>query len=521
MMDGSISMGRKRWLGTASIAVVIFALAVWLRIVALGRDSFWLDEIYSASFADLSLVGTTLAILLLDVHPPLYYLQLNIWGRIGHGDIWLLLNSVFWSAGTLLAVFFGTTRQFGSRSGLLALSFCAVMGSEIYFADELRMYAMYGCLSVLCWIAANRFCADYRFRTALPLIALLAVVGAIHSASIIAASALLLYVFPAGNMLQVRRLLRTWIGTAAVVACAYLPWAVNASIRHVEHTSRPSIQAASHTVGGWILGYGDAALPPWAGTSATIFIAVALIAAAVLAPRLRRLIFCFIAWPLVFGALLCLAVQPIWLDRTFAFCAPFVAIAFGVAIGDLLKQSGRALSRPARSVGIGLTAAVLVGLGWLGYLQMTTPYKPDHYRELARYLAEHVQSGEIIYAPDNATFWGVSRYLVGPDWGSIFIVHDSAELVQLKKWQRLYALLGPDRFRHLGLIPEGRRLNAFRIPVFVGTSPLPDLQIATGVWLISFEGEQPVDLGACADRYPVPSRFGRLFAYHVRCVHSG
>ena len=258
----------------ATIALLVFALALWLRVVALGRDGLWLDEIYSASFANLSALGTMVATFLYDPHPPLYYLQLNAWGRLGHGDIWLLLNSVSWSAATLLAIFLGTTRQFGSISGLIALCFCAVMGSEVFFADELRMYAMYGCLSVLSWIAANRLRSDYRLRTALPLIVILAILGAIHSASILAISAALLYALPEGNRQQVRRLLPTWLGIAAIVACTYLPWALNASFRHVAHTSAPTLQSASHTIAGWIIGYGDAALPAWVGSVTTIAVAV-------------------------------------------------------------------------------------------------------------------------------------------------------------------------------------------------------------------------------------------------------
>ena len=72
---------------TATIALLVFALALWLRTVALGRDGLWLDEIYSVSFANLSALGTVVAAFLYDPHPPLYYLQLNAWGRLGHGDL--------------------------------------------------------------------------------------------------------------------------------------------------------------------------------------------------------------------------------------------------------------------------------------------------------------------------------------------------------------------------------------------------------------------------------------------------
>jgi hypothetical protein len=187
---------------TLVVALLALALGIWLRVVAIDWEGFWLDEIYSASFANLSFVGTLLAVLVLDVHPPLYYLQLNAWGLLGHGDVWLLLNSVAWSTGAMLGVFFGTRREFGSRSAVLALLVCAVMGGEVYFAHELRMYPMASCLTVLSWVAANRVARDYRFVTAVPMIVVLAALGAIHSASIIPASAAMLYVFPRGSRSQ-------------------------------------------------------------------------------------------------------------------------------------------------------------------------------------------------------------------------------------------------------------------------------------------------------------------------------
>ena len=91
--------GRRRGIDVA-IALLLIGLGVWLRLAGLGRDSFWLDEIYSVSLANLSGLGTVVAVFLFDVHPPLYYLQLNAWGLFGHGDTWLSLNSVCWSTAT-------------------------------------------------------------------------------------------------------------------------------------------------------------------------------------------------------------------------------------------------------------------------------------------------------------------------------------------------------------------------------------------------------------------------------------
>jgi hypothetical protein len=293
---------------------------------------------------------------------------------------------------------------------------------------------------------------------------------------------------------------------------------INAGVRHIAHASTASIQVASQTVGGWIIGYGNALVVPWAAPAAAILVVLGLAAAAATVPRLSRVIACFILWPLVFGAVLCVVVQPIWLDRTFAFCAPFVAVAFGAAAGHFFDQRGRTPDKAVKYAGTGLIAAAIVASGWFSYVQMKMPYKPDPYRELARYLDEHVTSGDIIYAPEGATFWGVSRYLIGPDWGSIFKVHDADELDRLKKWQRIHALLGSNVLEHLGLMPETRHLDSFRVPVFTGSSPLPDLKAVKGIWLI-VPDDAPLDqLQLCSDQYPEASRFGRLLVYRVPCV---
>ncbi len=533
--------GRRIEVFTPIAAVLALGLGLWLRVVALGQDGFWEDEVFSASFAQLSFPATLIAVLVLDVHPPLYYLQLNAWGRLGHGDVWLLLNSVAWSTAAMLGVYFGTRRQFGSSAGLLALLLCAVLGGEIFFAHELRMYAMASCLAVLSWIAAGRLAADYRLLRAWPLIVVLVLLGAIHSASVIAASAALLYVFPSGSRAQIRRALPTWIGIAAIVACSYLPWLVSAGSRNsIGHAASPSLPALLQTVGGWLIGYGALTLPAWLKIAAAAVVALGLLAAALSDARLARLVLCFLVWPLLFGALLCVLVQPIWLDRTFAFCAPFVAIAFGAAVGARLDQAARRArsasgsaeaSAEASALGSALgsastiatlcaTSALIAGSALLAYLQAITPDRPDHYRDLAQYLAGHASRGEIIYAPREIDFWGLNRYLVGADWGSILTFEDGPVMETRKRWRRVYAWLGPAQLQRLGALPLSRRYDGYRIPIYDGLTPLPDEPGVSGEWLVSMDGEPlaaPSEAHLCASSYPAPIRFGDLQLYHWRC----
>src|ERR1700722_18819880 len=67
---------------TLIAGLAVLAIGIWLRSATIGRESLWLDEIYSVSLANLSIPGTLMAVLHFDVHPPLYYLQLNLWERM-------------------------------------------------------------------------------------------------------------------------------------------------------------------------------------------------------------------------------------------------------------------------------------------------------------------------------------------------------------------------------------------------------------------------------------------------------
>jgi mannosyltransferase len=506
---------RQRRTTTILLILLIIVGGCLLRLLALGKEGFWQDEVYSASFAELSILGTALAAFMLDVHPPLYYLQLNLWGRLGHGDVWLMLNSLCWSLGTLVAVLWATWREFGQRAALFALALCAVMGSEIYFANELRMYSMYSCLAVTGWGAANYLRRRWTLRAAAPLLVVLALIAPVHGGSFIAGSALLLYAFPSehGQILRARR--RIWIALALLALGAFLPWLLNASLHHVPHPVPVSLSAASHTVGGWLVGYGDA-LPKWTWTGAAVALVLGLSPAAWANPPLRRTLTCLVLWPLAFGALISL-IRPFWLDKIFAFCAPFVAITLGVGIDALLRYAAGRTSR-VRLLAAALPVAMLAALAWSGMLQASHPHKADHFRELARFLSDHVRAGDIIIAPSDSTFWGISRYLIGPDWGSILVVHDAA-LMQQKRWQLVSALLDEKRLERQRLVPLTQRLDGFRVPMFIGSAPQSELAAASGAWLISFDRETERDLPPCSNHLPPPlTSFGtRLRVYHVDC----
>jgi mannosyltransferase len=508
--------------GAIALAALL-AVGLGLRLTGMGSEGLWLDEMYGATYTNLTLLQTVVASFRFDVHPPLYYLQLTAWSSLGHGDVWLLLNSVLWSMATLVAIFFATTRRFGAVAGLLAVAFCAVLGSEVYFGAELRMYSLFGLLMVLSWVAADRLRADYRFKAALPLVIVLILIGAVHGFGMIAVAAVLLYVFPSGDRSRIKAQLPTWVAIACVVGITLLPWVVNATLRKVGHLEPLTLSGVAYTISGWVLGYRAAGVPEWLQSGLTLAVALCLAATMLWVPRLRRVITFYVLVPMALAGVVSAVWKPIWLARSFAFCAPFLAVALGTLLARLLvaRSGGPEGVRPALPAGVryacgALAAAVLIATGWFSFHEQITPWRTQ-YREGAAYLREHVQAGDIVYMPEYTTFWAMSRYLVGPRWGDPLEVQDPVNQDRSEVWPKIYQKLGPERLELLHLKPHTRKVEGFKVPLFIGWSPLPEVSTARAVWIAGGPELLLSELTVCRPDTPPTAQFVRLRIYRLKC----
>ncbi|MFW6082711.1 MAG: glycosyltransferase family 39 protein, partial [Chloroflexota bacterium] len=128
--------------GFVLMLVAILCLAAWLRFYRLGAQSLWNDEGNSARIAERS-VSLIIEGAAGDVHPPGYYLLLSAWrGLLGESE-WAL-RSLSAVAGVALVALTGLLGRylFDRTSGLVAASFCAFSPLAVYYAQEVRMYAL-------------------------------------------------------------------------------------------------------------------------------------------------------------------------------------------------------------------------------------------------------------------------------------------------------------------------------------------------------------------------------------------
>jgi mannosyltransferase len=169
--DVFTAVGRTR----AVIAILLGGAA--LRLYALGRESFWIDELYSISDA----LGNTTVELLTELpviknHTPAYYVFLRQWERLtGITEVGLRLPAVLAGVGTIYVVYLVGARLFDPRRGVIAAGLVALSRFHIAHSQEVRMYAFVGLLTAISfyWLVdlneayTRRSVAGYILTTAL------------------------------------------------------------------------------------------------------------------------------------------------------------------------------------------------------------------------------------------------------------------------------------------------------------------------------------------------------------------
>jgi uncharacterized membrane protein len=140
-------MERSKVYVTALLLAGPVVLALLLRLVVLDARSVWFDEAFSVQVASSGLSGIITRVSKVDLHPPLYYVILHLWMRLGRGpEVIRSLSAVY---GTLtVALAWLLARRIGGRIlATLAAVFLATSALAIQSSTEARMYAQLGFIS--------------------------------------------------------------------------------------------------------------------------------------------------------------------------------------------------------------------------------------------------------------------------------------------------------------------------------------------------------------------------------------
>jgi mannosyltransferase len=449
--------------GLGFILLVALALRLW----GLGKESLWLDEIIAATHAMQPLWRLPAEVIRRDMHPPIYFAQLAVWGWFGDSDYALLLNSVFWGVATVAVVGFAGWRLFGPAAGLIAALITAVAPGAIAASQTLRMYPFMSCVIVLvAYLYTTRIEAvakrlDWRQLWPPALLQLLLIythaVGFFH-VFFLGLYALILCLLLRGARADLARLLVVHVALGVVSLPVIVSSLVRSSASGVIEDAGELLRAAT----GILFTAFDRS-----GEVQQAFTLAVLILAGVLAllpgQRRRPIFWILVCAPLLMNVAISLAFKPMFKTWLFAYIVPMLALCLGAGLAEVARKYVGVASRLI----LWAVCTVLLGVllwSWRGYSEASL--KPNDFRGAAEMLARRAAEGDAIFAPDDAaTFWAMARYLVGPRWGSPLDIQSSSPS---DRWGSMKAWLPESVGRYLGLYGNTNLVMYGKIPIIVG-----------------------------------------------------
>jgi mannosyltransferase len=465
-MLNSVDVGKRRVSRQTLLALILItigiAIKLWLRLPV----DFWEDEIIAATHANQPLRDVIIDTIRNDVHPPLYFVQLHFWQLLGQSDIWLIINSVIWSMIGAASLWWVARQHFGEQVGIISCAVYGIMPSTAYMANQLRMYAM---LAVLVIWAFHLVILIFKNNktSALNTIALMALLIAIvitHAIGIIAVASSGLYAL---TVMTHRRALRLWALIYGVTAIASLPWLLSGMLHDANLYQGAGVFLILQPVASSVLGILANHENGICAMGAIVFIGV--VTYGLSRRQTLSVKLCFLVFPIAL-AFAALVYKPIFKWNFFSTAmGPFMAIVIATMCAD--RRRLWALC------GITCLAALL---GTTLYQRLTFQ-ETSGYLNLSRIIKDNYKLGDIVYVPQQSNFWGIARYVIGPNWGSPLRIaaRPSAQ------WQKVYSFLGPKVVTLLGLMPDTQVIDRNGYFILTGSpfkaQPLRDQRI----WMVT------------------------------------
>ncbi len=279
-------------------AAGILLIALALRLLGLTQTEAWRDEAITLLHARSGWGELLLRLPFVEDTPPLGFLLFKAWMVAGRGEIWARLLPVFLGTATV-AVLMATARRLHPASWWGAGLLAATSYEFVYYSQEIRVYALLVLATAVCFLAAERSLVSRRW------IILQALVGALaahcHSVGLFVYPMALSYRLARAPLPRSDR--RTTALAAGFWALLALPivvfsthwsrvhaaegtwWADRLSLNVLQILARRFMALAQ------IRRWSELEHCAWLGfglEQVVMFAALALLAAALLDPRLRR-----------------------------------------------------------------------------------------------------------------------------------------------------------------------------------------------------------------------------------------
>ena len=173
MVDRATNTADRRYLLAA--AVLIAAVAAFLRVCNLGTFSLWLDEVFTMRVASKPLLDTLAACAADAENVPLYAVVTNLGLQVGLDDPWIRLIPITAALASIALLAVWTDRHFGRSVALLTAAFCALSSFHVRYSQELRAYPYLLLICTVTLLVADRLRSRPDWKSVFALAATVAV----------------------------------------------------------------------------------------------------------------------------------------------------------------------------------------------------------------------------------------------------------------------------------------------------------------------------------------------------------
>jgi mannosyltransferase len=443
------------FIAALSVAVLLFywAIAGLPKNAALTSDELW-----GATLANLSFLKSIVFVLRFDVHPPLYYMQLNLWALAGHSDLWLQLNSVAWLVAAAAIVWRLVERSGNALAAAIAAAFVLTSPSLVHYAFDVRMYTFLGFLTVLDLLLSETLFETSAASGSSPrrqwlavMLVHLAICYTYATGAIIIVAHFCYGVLSGRRLHLPRRFFLLWFGLHAVVGVLSLPALLNSMVREIGHAAMPDASGLALSIAEIFAGFHVDQVGSLIFLS-FIVLGLTLAGFLVATANARHLLVSYLVLPLLLVFVASHVLRPLWLTRSFLFAVPVVGVVIGRCVAHWLADPPRAAMGKAAAA---LTSALVFLQVVISYKSALAPKEPN-YSMLAEALRTQARPGDCMTAVSHMdAFWGMARYFAGPDWGDGLEVHAPPD----KRWAIIIPSIPTGLASFLGLIPRSDRFD--------------------------------------------------------------
>ena len=343
-------------------------------------------------------------------------------------EIVLRLLSVFFSLISILLFFLLGKALFGAGTASLAAGIMSISAFQVYYAQEIKMYALLQFLSLLsCLFFIKALKSDKRLYWGVYAVtSALALYTHYFASMLLAAQAVfvLLYLLRRGAL----RKLKYWAGSLFLVLLLFLPWSINA-LKHIRRVS-DNFWLSSLTIADFIgvfrnffFGYHTGF--SWFFSGWIVVPAVSLFGAVSIFREAREsgkeslweprdsavFIFSLLLVPIAAAVVLSFVFRPVFFDRPFIFLSGLCYLLFAAGIHVIWRRR--------RAAAVCLAALFLL----VSLFSLRAYYRNEYFepspgvvmqkpmRELGGYITRNYHAGDIVLLFHHSIVYPLACYL--------------------------------------------------------------------------------------------------------------